>query len=172
MSLILLTKYTQYRTSSCMQWVISPTSQHSTFEPCLWQIAQLSCRAAFRDNLININNEVLSGLFDLLSFYVGASSMLLHHYVVLATAYEGGQIWGTSTMQACACADLVLMRCRDTVRRGGSDRGVSRKRRAGGYSGRWSDDDDVADDHAVAPWHGRGGLSHLLLFGILLTQAM
>ena len=51
-----------------------------------------------------------------------------------------------------ACTKLLLMCCRGTVRRGGSDRGVSRKRRAGGYSGRWSDDDDVADDHTVAPW--------------------
>ncbi|CAL8469143.1 g8684 [Coccomyxa elongata] len=46
-------------------------------------------------------------------------------------------------------------RPRGAVRRGTSDRDRSRKRRAGGFSSRWSDDDDVADDLPSAPWQGR-----------------
>lgn len=41
---------------------------------------------------------------------------------------------------------------RGAVRRGTSDRDRSRKRRAGGFSSRWSDDDDVADDLPSASW--------------------
>ncbi len=53
------------------------------------------------------------------------------------------------------------VRRRGTVRRGANERGVSRKRRAGGFSGHWSDDDDVADDFAAAPWQVcRGPAAH------------
>ena len=42
---------------------------------------------------------------------------------------------------------------RGAARRGTSERERSRKRRAGGFSSRWSDDDDdVADDLPSAPW--------------------